>query len=77
MLVLPSLVRPPNIYLLAGCILLFLATVSVFSGRISGRFRWVYRSKDAFIFWILVAVYCLAGACFVGVFFFNVYAQSN
>jgi hypothetical protein len=77
-LILNSLLRRPNIFLILGIISIFAATVFTFSGKAWVRFSgWVYRAKEPGWFWWEVALYYLVGVWFVGYFLYKVYGLSN
>jgi len=57
----------PYILLILGGILLCAAVVWTCTGRARTRFHgWVYRAQEPTVFWLVVAVYYLAGVYFIG-----------
>jgi hypothetical protein len=71
------LLKAPNIYLLIGGILFSLAVFSTFTGKISARFCWVYRTKEPIVFWLVLASYYLGGVSLIGFFLYKAYGLSN
>jgi len=68
---LPSLLRPPHLYLILGVISFSGAVVSTCTGKSWGRFGgFVYRAEEPNQFWWLVATYYLIGVCFIGYFLY-------
>ena len=70
---LPSLLRPPYIYLILGVISFSAAVVWTSIGKAWTRFYgWVYRAKEPKQFWLVVALYYLGGVFFIGIFLYMV-----
>ncbi len=75
---LPSLLRPPYLYLILGAISFSGAVVSTCTGKSWGRFGgFVYRAEEPNQFWWLVATYYLIGVGFIGVLMYKVYELSQ
>ena len=72
-----SSLKLPTILLLMGGVLFYAAVFATFTGKISARFSWVYRTKEPISFWLLVAAYYLGGVCFIGYFLYKVHGPSN
>ena len=71
---LPSLLRPPYIFLVLGVIFLFVGVVSTCTGVSWARFgRVIYRDKEPNEFWWDVGVSYLGGVFFIGVFIYRLY----
>jgi hypothetical protein len=71
-----SLLRPPYIFLLLGCVSFCAAVVWTCIGKARTRFYgWVYRTGEPTQFWLVVAVYYLGGVLFIGVLLHKVYGQ--
>jgi len=69
---LASLLRPPYVFLTVGVISISAATFFAYTGKVWARFSgWVYRDKEARVFWGEVAAYFLVGVFFVGYFLYR------
>jgi hypothetical protein len=68
---LQSLLRSPYIYLILGVITLSAAVASTCTGRTWVRFDgWVYRAKEPYAFWWVVATLYLGSILFIGIFWY-------
>ena len=72
-----SSLKPPTTLLLMGGVLFYAAVFATFTGKISARFSWAYRTKEPIVFWLLVAAYYLGSVCFIGYFLYKAYGPSN
>jgi len=64
---------PPYGWLAFGAVLLSLALIGTCTGRTRARFQgWVYRAQEPVLFWLLVAMYYLAGIGFIRYFFYRI-----
>jgi hypothetical protein len=69
---LPSLLRPPYLWLIVGVISFSGAVVSTCTGKSWGRFGGViYRAEEPKQFWWLVGIYYLGGVIFIIGYFLN------
>ena len=57
--------------LIGGVFLFFLGAVSMFTGKASARFSWVYRAEEPTQFWWVVAMYYLGGLFLIGYFLYQ------
>jgi hypothetical protein len=73
-----SQISSPYYFLVFGAIFLVAAVVSTCTGKTYGRYGgWASRAKEPTKFWWGVAIYCIAGICFIGYFLYKVYGLSN
>jgi hypothetical protein len=62
------LIYMPYRLLLIGIAFILLAVISAFAGACPTRGGVAYRAKDPKTFWWCIAIYVLAGVCFIGDF---------
>jgi hypothetical protein len=65
-------IKSPYVFLIIGISLFAAALVYMYTGKASTRYRWVYRTKEPHEFWWAVAMWCLGGVFFVGIFLYMV-----
>jgi hypothetical protein len=66
-------ISSPYYFLVFGAIFFFAAVVSTCAGKTYGRYGrgWASRAKEPAEFWWTVAIYYIAGVCFIGYFLFS------
>jgi len=70
--------KPPYTLFYFGMVLLFLAAIYTYTGKVYVRFsRWVCRADEPKRYWLEVATYYLVGVICIGVFLNEVHAFSN
>lgn len=65
-----KLFSPPYINLIIGVVFFSMGVISTSTGKVWGRFRWVYRAEEPSIFWWAIGCCYLAGACLIGYFMY-------
>jgi hypothetical protein len=66
-------IRSPYLFLIIGGISLTAALVWTCTGKAWTRFHgWVYRAEEPKRFWLEVAMDCLIGVAFIGIFLYLV-----
>ena len=63
--------RSSYVFLIAGAFLIIYGVVSTCTGKVSSRFRWVYRDREPADFWWLVAACYAGGAIFIGIYLYQ------
>jgi hypothetical protein len=73
------LLRPPNILVAGGIVVLFLAVIYTYIGKVWSRYHrgWVCRANEPKRYWFEVAMYYLLGLGMIGFFLYKVHAFSN
>jgi hypothetical protein len=70
--------KPPYGLLIFGIVSVVLAVAGTCTGKAWARFGLVlYRDKEPWNFWSLIAMYLIIGLGFVGYFLYSVYGLSN
>lgn len=59
-------VKSHLIFMVLGGACFCAAAVWACIGKARSRFGWVYRAEEPIVFWVVVAIYFLAGSFFIG-----------
>src|ERR1039458_6382471 len=65
-----TVITVPYGLLIVGIVLLLLAVIYTYTGKVWARSCWVYRAKEPKWFWWQIALYCLTGVGLIGAFLY-------